>query len=115
MINKLLVTDLNGITMVEIKETLENDSPVLTIKDEDKMAMSFKVKRQHPTSSFFKIYPDKGSLPKELEGSFTGLKLAEDQIVSYLKRMKPTATAKRNQNTARREAQKRDSKDRSKL
>ena len=101
--------------MVDVKETLENDSPVLTIMDTEKTASSFKISRKHPTSSFFTISSEKGKVPAELDGAFTGLRLAEEAVIKYLKKAKPTATAKRNANTARREVQKRATKNRSKV
>lgn len=92
--------------MVEIKEYLEDEVPVVSVFDEEKMAEPLVIKRSHPTSSFYIVTTGKGKVPKALDTSFTGLGIAERTVVSYVKTMKPTQTAKRNANTKRREEQK---------
>jgi hypothetical protein len=100
--------------MVESERFLDEDGYIgYTIKSDVKKAVFGVRKAQNGYSSYI-VTIDRGHIPTELEGWFTTPEKALEHVTKYLERAKPSPSVKRDINTARREAQKKELADGSK-
>lgn len=76
-------------TTVDIKESIVNDKPQLTVTS-DKYNGYFTVRKSNDGFSFFEISVSQGKVPKVLSGRYTGLRQAKQALVKYLESAKET-------------------------
>lgn len=92
---------------VEINEELDTfGSPIIYIKDPEKKAATYRVYKGQNGFAFYEIGVDKGQLPKALTSQYTNMKDAERAVIRHLEISPKSATVKRDENTAAREARK---------
>jgi|TARA_R100000084_G_scaffold108987_1_gene73399 hypothetical protein len=91
---------------MDVKRTQsENDNPVFVITS-DKLKTKYYVKKANNGFALFNIEQDKGSVAKELSGSFTTPDKAIAKIKEYLRTKKPSVAVRRDENTRIREERK---------
>ena len=88
-----------------IEEYDQDGNPTVTIKS-NKLKNEFIIFKEIGGYSFFTVRMSKGQPPAKLSCSFTGLRQAKKAVLDYVDKAKPSATVRRDTNTAEREARK---------
>lgn len=97
MIYIRLAAEIKGlIIMVEVKKVKgfdKYDRPFMEIKS-DKFSTTFLISKEENGFIFFKISAKKGHVPKKLSGSYTTMKLAEKDLMDYIRTAKESKSVK---------------------
>ena len=92
---------------IEITEELDEfGSPIVFIRDPEKVKTTYSVYKGHNGFSFFEIRLSEGRAPKELQGQYTNQKDAEKAVCRYLEKRPKSAIVRRDENAEERRKKK---------
>ncbi len=87
-------------------EFIENTVNQRCVCKTDKLATDIIIQKANDGFIFFEIKFEKGILPEEFQGKYSGIPAAKKAIENYLKKKKMSKTARRNYFTEAREERK---------